>query len=69
MKDYDKFTPEEEAEYIERVKKNYKFIRRFVKDCITVDLERETDYYGNTEWYNSDTRVETPCFLEENNEE
>ena len=44
VKDFDLFDKEEEAEYNQWIKKNYKFLRRFIKECINVDCYFESDY-------------------------
>lgn len=46
---YDKFEENENEEYKQWIDKNYKFIRRFIRDCLSIDLENvHDDYYTAT---------------------
>ena len=47
MENFEKFTEQEEAEYLEWLQKNFKFIRRFIKECIDVDANLHSDYCGS----------------------
>lgn len=63
MENFEKFTEQEEAEYLEWLQKNFKFIRRFIKECIDVNANMESDYYGS-EWVETSVDVIPPHQLE-----
>lgn len=65
MEDPDLFSKEEEAQYEEWLQKNYKFLRRFMYQCLKVDVDRESDYYDNSEWYESSIRIDIPYQLDD----